>query len=400
MLDLSKRFTAKIQRLLTKTAQLPADGTICVSSNVHGETIWSANKDTLRNILVCEEKEQQGAITILEQTTGKRLFHLKCHDHHIQYALVLPNSRELLTYLDNRQIQLWDLHRGKCMHTYEIDKHLLQSMQLIPHTRHILVSQYSTITLLDLDTGDIAQTGIHTSKWINMLFLTADPYHLATISEVYEINVWDLKTGTCLRSVSKRGDSAYFKCMAPIPYTHKFVSGSSSGLIRVWDTCTFLCIQKLRTTSSIEHLLIVPYTNELISCSPNEIKLWNIEKAQCLRKLGDPSIFSTSIGQAMFFVRKSNVFVYNGEMYDLNAGVIVRSFTPLVYKSRNCFFVRKSQLASRSDRLNSTRSDRDFFHEKNFLLCFKDFVNKTLCAANYFVSNVDRIFDENNIYLD
>jgi F-box and WD-40 domain protein CDC4 len=65
----------------------------------------------------------------------------------------------------------------------------------------------------------------------------------------------------------------------------KVVSGSVDCVIRIWDTNTGTCLSRMVGHVSPVLKLQLISNNKLVSVSAEEIKIWNLDNASCLKTL-------------------------------------------------------------------------------------------------------------------
>jgi WD40 repeat protein len=102
------------------------------------------------------------------------------------------------------------------------------------------------------------------------------------------IKVWDINTGTCLKTL--RGHTDWVWSVIFTHDNHTLISGSDDHTIKLWDIQTGNCIQVL--TDHENRIWSVDYSpklNMLFSCSEDEtIKLWDIHALKCIKTLKIP----------------------------------------------------------------------------------------------------------------
>ena len=146
---------------------------------------------------------------------------------------------------------------------------------------------------------------------------------LITASEDNTINVWNLETGKCLKTL--KDHTKWVTCISMIS-NDEFISGSKDKTIKIWDLNSYKCLDTLTYQKEIYSMSLLPnnqlaighgdgsicildiknrvkvksfkahdkwiqvlklfeYT-KLISCSgynDNKIKIWNIETFECVK---------------------------------------------------------------------------------------------------------------------
>lgn len=67
--------------------------------------------------------------------------------------------------------------------------------------------------------------------------------------------MWDLKSGRCQKTFS--GHQGSVNCLACDPPTHRVVSGSGDGTVRIWDSFSEKCTILIGHTMEVVSVAIV-----------------------------------------------------------------------------------------------------------------------------------------------
>ena len=146
------------------------------------------------------------------------------------------------------------------------------------------------------------------SDAVNCVAISADGQTLVSGSADGTIRIWNLNTGTQLRTLEAHSDAV--NCLAIAPDGQTFASGSSDKNIKIWNLHTGKEVRKLggwfpAHSDSIDCLAIAPNGQTLVSGSRDHtIKVWNLANGQEIGKLsqnlwGVYSVALTPDGQAI-----------------------------------------------------------------------------------------------------
>ena len=92
---------------------------------------------------------------------------------------------------------------------------------------------------------------------------------------IRQSKIWDIKTGTCLRTL--QGHTHYIYCLQVLP-TSELVTGSGDKTVKLWNVETGTCLRTLQGHTHFIICLQVLSTGELATGSADKtVKLWNVK---------------------------------------------------------------------------------------------------------------------------
>ncbi|PSB02195.1 NB-ARC domain-containing protein, partial [Merismopedia glauca] len=162
-----------------------------------------------------------------------------------------PDNHLLLVGYDNGTIGLWDIHTGE---SYQIwQEHATRVRCLAISPREVagswLVASASddrTVKVWDLYKGMCLQTLDIDTDQVLSVSLSPDGQKLVTGSDRPPVaKIWDLATGNCLNVLEGHVSWVYSVCYAP--NGKAIATGSQDGTIRIWHPETGDCLQNLET---------------------------------------------------------------------------------------------------------------------------------------------------------
>jgi len=119
------------------------------------------------------------------------------------------------------------------------------------------------------------------------LRFSPDGAFIASGGEKGEIRLWDMKTGSCIRSL--REHKGCVKTLDYSPDGRCLASAGEDKVVRLWDTTAYKCIRMLSGhTSAVNSLSFSRDGAYLASGSSDRtIRVWEISTGKCVRNLKD-----------------------------------------------------------------------------------------------------------------
>jgi len=279
-------------------------------------------KDVFWKILLLMRLDDISAVSL----TCKHL-NAVSQDNHLWRSLF---NRRFPTPLPNGTC----LEPGACLkafrHQYFLTHGMYATRLLSGHTDSVnaflwvdgnLISGSSdkTIKVWDLKSGTCIRTLEGHTASVNS-FVWADG-NLISGSSDKTIKVWDLKSGTCIRTLEGHEDGV----RSLLWVDGMLISGSRDKTIKVWDlkSCTF--IRTLEGHSrSIQSLVCV--NGNLISASVDGIKIWDIKSGTCTRTLPvEGHGYVPLVSADGNLISGSGYFNSLIKIWDLNSGTCTRT---------------------------------------------------------------------------
>ena len=161
---------------------------------------------------------------------------------------------------------------------------------------------------------------------VNTCAITPDGRHLVSGSYDRTLNIWNLQSGTCLRTLEGHTDS--IRTCAITPDGRHLVSGSSDNTLKIWNLGSGACLRNLKGhAGSVLACAITPDGRHLVSGSDdNTLKIWNLGSGACLRTLeghADSILACAIIPDGRHLVSGSDDNTL--KIWDLSSGICLRT---------------------------------------------------------------------------
>jgi WD40 repeat protein len=196
---------------------------------------------------------------------------------YINYLVMTPDGKKLLSSSADKKIKLWDFYTGKEISTLIEASIPINYFAISPDWQTLATGGTgNTIAIWDFDSGKKIRTLKGHTSYVNYVVISPDGQKLASASADNTIKIWDFSSGKELLTLT--GHSSYVNYIAITPDGRKLASASADNSIKIWDFSTG---KKLLTLSghsgSVNSLAITPDGRKLASASADqEIKIWNL----------------------------------------------------------------------------------------------------------------------------
>src|SRR5919199_1871507 len=225
-------------------------------------------------------------IKIWDLSSGTEIRTILENSLHINYFAISPDWQIIATGGSNNTIKIWNLATGREIRTLSGHSSSINYLAISPDGKKLVsASADSTIKIWDLATGKLLDTLSGHSSFVNYLAISPDGKKLASASADSTIKIWDLATGKLLNTLV--GHSGPVNSLAISFDGKKLVSASADSTIKVWDFSTGKEIRNLTGhTSSVKPLAISPAGKKLVSASADStIKVWDLATGKLLNTL-------------------------------------------------------------------------------------------------------------------
>src|SRR5919199_555531 len=216
-------------------------------------------------------------IKIWDLSSGTEIRTILENPLHINYFAISPDWQIIATGGANNTIKIWNIATGKEIRTLSGHSSSINYLAISPDGKKLVsASADSTIKIWDLATGKLLNTLVGHSGPVNSLAISFDGKKLVSASADSTIKVWDFSTGKEIRNLT--GHTSSVKPLAISPDGKKLVSASADSTIKVWDLATGKLLNTLTGhSSSVNSLAISPDGKKLVSASAdNTIKIWRM----------------------------------------------------------------------------------------------------------------------------
>ena len=225
-------------------------------------------------------------IKIWDFSTGKEIRTLIEASIPINYFAISSDWQTLATGGTGNTIAIWDFDSGKKIRTLKGHSSYVNYVAISPDGNKLAsASADNTIKIWDLSSGKEFLTLTGHSSYVNYIAITPDGRKLASASADNTIKIWDLSSGKELLTFI--GHSGSVNSLAITPDGRKLASASADHTIKIWDLSSGKELLTLTGHSSpVKPLAMTPDGKELVSASADhEIKIWDISTGQEIQTL-------------------------------------------------------------------------------------------------------------------
>jgi WD40 repeat protein len=209
------------------------------------------------------------------------------HKDEVLCVSITPDGRLAASGSRDRTVRVWDLERGRCLHTFEGHKREVKGVGITADGRRVVSAGWDgTIRVWDVTSGrcqmiidveNVDQFTKYKSKSsINGLTISPDGKKALTGDVFSNLMLWDLETGENLKSLKGHR----FECVVAVHDFRIAVSGSNEQTIQVWDLETGECLRTLSGhTQDIWGVSISADGSRAVSGGQdNTVRVWDIER--------------------------------------------------------------------------------------------------------------------------
>lgn len=242
---------------------------------------FNEHDDFVCSLLIFDGKliscSSDATIKIWNMETGECLNTLEGHTDQITAITVV--SGMLFSFSSDQTIKAWDIDTGGCLNTFTNDVAFGDTL-VFSEGKAFSVSN-AVIYCADFETREAFTVFCGHEKAISSVATCDGKLFSGSTDGV--IKIWDIKTKKCLRTLDANGRSKLIRSL--VAYDGKLFSGSVDGVIKVWDINTGYCLNVFQAHKGPAQSLVV-FKGRLISCSDdNHVKIWEIETGKCLKTL-------------------------------------------------------------------------------------------------------------------
>jgi WD40 repeat protein len=203
-------------------------------------------------------------------------------------ALLLSPIKSLIRNAFLHDIPPWITSRpsnedewSPCLQTLEGHQDPVTSLIRLDADQIASASVDETIKIWDVNTGTCVKTFGHIEGLYAFTSLTNG--RIASGSDKGIIKIWDLATGECTSTMAD--DGSVVKAMTRLT-SERMATGSIDGVIKIWDLNENTCVQRLAGHTGSILALHSLMDNQLISGSSDcTVKIWDLSAGECTRTL-------------------------------------------------------------------------------------------------------------------
>ena len=205
---------------------------------------------------------------------------------YINYLVMTPDGKSLLSSSADKKIKIWDFSTGKEIRTLIEASIPINYFAISPDWQTLATGGTgNTIAIWDFDSGKKIRTLKGHASYVNYVAITPDGNKLASASADHTIKIWDLSSGKALLTLT--GHSSYVNYIAITPDGRKLASASADNTIKIWDLSSGKELLTLTGHSgSVNSLAITADGRKLASASADHtIKIWDLSSGKELLTL-------------------------------------------------------------------------------------------------------------------
>jgi WD40 repeat protein len=196
---------------------------------------------------------------------------------YINYLVMTPDGKKLLSSSADKKIKIWDFSTGKEIRTLIKASIPINYFAISPDWQTLATGDTgNTIAIWDFDSGKKIRTLKGHSSYVNYVAISPDGNKLASASADHTIKIWDFSSGKELLTLT--GHSSYVNYIAITPDGRKLASASADDTIKIWDLFSGKeLLTLIGHSGSVNSLAIMPDGRKLASASAdNSIKIWDL----------------------------------------------------------------------------------------------------------------------------
>lgn len=201
-----------------------------------------------------------------------------------------PDSQLLATGSEDHLVRVWDLRSGQLLHQLAGHQDEVRSVAFCPNRLdghwQLVSGSYDghlRLWVIGPQTRELRVWQAH-PDWIWAVAFSPDGSTLASAGNDGQLRLWQVETGTCLRSLFHPQP---VRALAFSPDGRTLASGSTDHLLRLWDYQSGDCLRVLTGHKSwISTLAFSPEQGLLASGSEDQsVILWDARRGLCLKTL-------------------------------------------------------------------------------------------------------------------
>ncbi|MEC4816154.1 MAG: WD40 repeat domain-containing protein [Scytonema sp. PMC 1069.18] len=249
----------------------------------HSGTVKSLAFSPDSRVLFSGGAENDGVIRLWDTLTGKRFAVIrKAHKTAVESMLISPDGQTLASCSTDNTINLWNLPTYRFTRSFVGHTSNVLSLALSPNGKVLASGGLDGIRLWDFLQQRPLGTLTRFDNNIYTLAISPDGQTLASGDNKGVIKLWDLNSGTFIRSIPKAHSDAITKLAFTTDGT-ALASSSRDYTIKLWNPNTTDLIRTLRGHNNwVNAIAINPNGQTLASAGRDGIKIWNLNTGELL----------------------------------------------------------------------------------------------------------------------
>lgn len=263
---------------------------------------WQVRQTAYLLLQSCEDAILQETLQANNPYQLFRFLHRHSTPQSTAYTLAIsPNGQTLISGGSDRVITVRSLYTGKIIRTFSGHTDGIKSMAISPSGQTLISASWdNTIKVWNLqnagnyggivlpkktlDNGLLYTLNPH-SETVNCVVISPNGQTLATGSDDFTIELWDLNTQKLISTFT--GHQNAVKSMAISPDGNLLASASADSTIKIWHLETAELLHNLTGHSDwVKSVAISPDSKILVSGAQDKtIKIWNLQTGELLNTL-------------------------------------------------------------------------------------------------------------------
>ncbi|UKZ64546.1 uncharacterized protein TrAtP1_005761 [Trichoderma atroviride] len=208
-------------------------------------------------------------------------------------ALLFSPMKSLIREAFQHDIPSWIHSRpinedqwSPCLQTLEGQQGSVWSLICLDNNQIASASENGTIQIWDVTTGTCIRT--FGNNWNPNALASLKNGRMVSVSNNMGVKIWDLTTGECTLRLANHGPGLYsIDIHSMISLTsERIATGLKSGKIKIWDLSTSICVQTLEGHDRSIQALDSYGNDRIISGSIDKtVRIWDISTGECIQTL-------------------------------------------------------------------------------------------------------------------
>jgi WD40 repeat protein len=223
---------------------------------------------------------------------------LEGHEGWVTAVCLTPDGKQAVSASHDSTLKVWDIGTGTLIRTLEghtdcvtdcvknwVTRWVTAVCLTLDGKQVVSASNDSTLKVWDIGTGTLIRTLEGYTDAVRAVCLTPDGKQVVSASEDNTLKVWDIGTGTLIRTLEGHTDWVNAVCLTPDG--KQVVSASDDKTLKVWDIGTGTLIRTLEGhTEGVNAVCLTPDGKQAVSASEdNTLKVWDIGTGTLIRTL-------------------------------------------------------------------------------------------------------------------
>ncbi|NLX96920.1 MAG: AAA family ATPase [Rhodopirellula sp.] len=162
---------------------------------------------------------------------------LRGHAGWINALAMTPDGQFAISGGDDQTLRVWNLHSEQCLRTLEGHSVPIHAVAVTPDGQSVVYGGFRPFGRVELGMWDLKT--LEHRLWpghreaVKAVAITSDGRHAVSASEDGTIKLWDVDSGTCLRTLQGHGN--WVNGVAITPDGSRVLSGGHDNMLRLWD---------------------------------------------------------------------------------------------------------------------------------------------------------------------